>query len=126
MFAIRRDLRKGKTNGFFQVRSCSTAKKLGDVVEYIDGSKFNIIMHECLLYNNVNISEKIFTGRYPKKRPCAWIVCETYKVVEQKKTSNNEITFSPRQSPNYMLNGINVNNNEFKTLIQYNNKIYTK
>lgn len=123
-YAIRRDLRKGKTNGHFQVRHCDSPKKLGDVIDYIDGTKFNIIMHNCLLYNNVNVSEKIFTGRYPKKRPCAWIVCEYFEIVEAEKISSNKVTFNPRVRPNYILNGENVDNKEYKTLIQYNNNIY--
>jgi len=61
MFAIRRDLRRGQTNGFFQVKHAWTEKKLGDVVEYIDGTKYDIIMHGCTLYNNVNISTKRHT-----------------------------------------------------------------
>ena len=71
MYAIRRDLRRGKTNGFFQVKVAKTIKKLGDVVEYIDGQKYDIVMTNCYLHNHIATSEKIHSGRYPKKRPCA-------------------------------------------------------
>jgi len=126
MFAIRRDLRRGKTNGFFQIREAVSPKKMSSVVDYIDGTKYDIIMHECELYINENISEKIHSGRYPKKRPCAWIVCNRYEVVKRTEKTGSDITYNPRVDPNYRYEGENVNGKKYNTLTQSNNKIYIK
>lgn len=124
MFAIRRDLRRGKKNGFFQVKEAITNKKTGDVVEYIDGTKYDIVMKGCYLHNNINVSTKIFNGRYPKKRPCAWIVCDSYKIVPRSEKNGSNISFKPRTNPNFLLDGKKIDAQSFDVLVASNNKIY--
>ena len=127
-YAIRRDLKKGKTFGFLQVRECITNSKLGKEIALIDGKKYSLIMKECFLYNSLGTSTKIFEGRnLPKqvyKKPCAWIVCNSFEVVDTLKPTLNEVTFNPRISPNFMLNDTNVNKTNHNILISSGCRIY--
>ena len=69
-------LGRGKHCGWWQVREYISNSKQGKIVEYIDPSKFTIILRTCYLYNKVVQAEKILNGAH--KEPCAWICVGSY------------------------------------------------
>jgi len=124
MYAIRRDLKKGSTYGHWQIRKCITRSKLGELVEYVDGDKNSIVMKECYLHNGVATSTKIFNGA--NKSRCAWIVCDSYEIIDQIDCVNDliEISFNPRVSPHYMCEGDNVDKTEVIEVITKGYKLW--
>jgi len=124
MYTIRLHLGQGKNHGHFQIRECLANNKQGDVVGYVDGTKNSLLMTDCFLYNNINISEKIHSGRYPKKRPCAYIVCADYSITELREKTAVEICINPRKCPNWTFEKMNINNTNFENLISVSDKIY--
>ena len=124
MYAIRRDLKKGSTYGFWQIRKCITRSKLGELVGYVDGSKKSIVMYECYLHNSVATSTKIFKGA--NKSRCAWIVCDNYKIIDPISDTSRlpEITFNPRVCPNYMCEGDNVDKTEIFEIVTKDYRLF--
>ena len=101
MYTIRMHLGNGKHKGWWQIREYITNSKQGGIVEYVDPSKFTIILRTCLLYNRVVQAEKIMNGAH--KEPCAWIcvgsyVIEDKSIVEVLDDSPTEVSYNPRKS----------------------------
>ena len=123
MIAIRRDLKKGKTFGHWQISECKTRSKLGKAVEYIDGTKYSLILKDCYLHNSVATAKKIHDGAYRER--CAWIVCQSYEVVPTTDNINGtEVTYNPKKSPHYMSNGVNIDKTEHSIIQTQNYKMY--
>ena len=125
-YAIRRNL-GNKFKGFWQISECPTNSKIGKLIGFIDGTKQSIIMSECLLYNSLGTSKKIFEGQDKKvyKERCAWIVCESYEVTDIVGVNNDiEISFNPRKSPHFMCEEVNVDKQKFDILFSSDYKIY--
>jgi hypothetical protein len=126
-FSIRKHLGKGQYFGFWQVRTALTESQQGEIVGYIDPSKFGLKCHNTKLYIRANLSAKIFLGTQKKKKPCAWILCESYEVTLVNKAEycdSIQISFNPRLHPDWLLAGENVNRNSFKVLQTKNSKVY--
>ena len=128
-YAIRRNLGKGKYFGFWQISECPTNSKIGKLIGFIDGTKQSIIMSDCLLYNSLGTSKKIYNGRNLDKKVhkerCAWIVCESYQITDIIGVNNDiEISFNPRKSPHFMCNEVNVDRQKFDVLFSNEYKIY--
>lgn len=127
MYAVRRNLRKGKTFGWMQIHQAETKSKIkkGSKDIFVDPSKFSIKMQNCYLHNSVGRSTKIHSGDIHKER-CAWVACESFEIVERIDVEGGEVSFNPRQSPNFMHNNENVDKATFATLITSGTKIYSK
>ena len=137
MIAIRRDLKKGKTFGYWQVSECKTRSKLGKAIEYIDGTKYSLILKGCYLHNSVATAKKIHNGAYRER--CAWIVCQSYEVVpitkgfesisrliltEGIKGNYPEVTYNPKHSPHYISEKKNIDKTEHRIIQTQNYKMY--
>ena len=114
MYAIRRDLKKGKTFGHWQISNCPTRSKLGKAIEYIDGEKFSLILKECYLHNSVATAKRIHSGAYRER--CAWIVCDSYEVVPIKDIKGIEVSYNPKNSPHYICEEENIDKTEHKII----------
>jgi len=122
MIAIRRDLKKGKTFGYWQISECKTRSKLGRAVEYIDGTKYSLILKGCYLHNSVATAKKIHNGAYRER--CAWIVCESYEIIPIKDIDGIEISYNPKKSPHYISNEVNIDKTEHELIQTINYKMY--
>mgnify|MGYP003134386424 CR=1 FL=1 len=127
-YAIRRNL-GNKFKGFWQISECPTNSKIGKLIGFIDGTKQSIIMSECLLYNSLGTSEKIYKGRNLDKKVhkerCAWIVCDSYEITDIINVNNDiEISFNPRKSPHFISEGKNVDKTKHEILFSSDYKIY--
>lgn len=134
MIAIRRDLKKGKTFGHWQVSECKTRSKLGKSIEYIDGTKYSLILKGCYLHNSVATAKKIHNGAYRER--CAWIVCESYQVVPRidiikhrflqkpPKINGTEVSYNPKKSPHYLCESVNVDKTKQNLIQTQNYKMY--
>ena len=108
MYTIRMHLGRGKHCGWWQVREYISNSKQGKIVEYIDPSKFTIILRTCYLYNRVVQAEKILNGAH--KEPCAWICVgsyvkediELFSIVDE---NPYLLEYNPRKNKHWMVYG---------------------
>lgn len=91
---------------------------------YYEPSLFNLNMKNCVLRNNKSTATKIFNGE--NKTVCAWITCDEIEITPFKniEVSNKTISFNPRATPNWVSDGVNVDNETFNELYTIDNKIY--
>lgn len=98
--------------------------KEGNKVYYLDPEKNNLLLLGCKLFNNSNISKKIFNGE--DKRVCSWISCKKIKIIKQLKYCQ-EIKYNPRQNIHWTdEKGLCIDGKEFKYLFTFKNKIYSR
>jgi hypothetical protein len=126
MYAIRRNLRKGKQFGWMQIHEAATksAIKKGSNDIFVDPSKFSIKMQNCYIHNSVARSAKIHSGDIHKER-CAWVACSSFEIVKRVDAVDGEVSFNPRIAPNFMHNGVNVDKQTFTNLITFGTQIFT-
>lgn len=122
MYAIRRDLKGGKTHGFWQISKCRIRSKLGKAIEYIDGKKYTLILKGCYLHNSVAAAKKIFEGA--DRERCAWIVCDSFEIVPIKDIDGIEISYNPKKSPHYLCDDENVDKTEHDCITTKNYQMY--
>ena len=122
MYAVRRNLRKGEKFGWLQVHETvgKGAIKKGSKDVFINPAKHSLEMTNCYLHNSL---AKIHAGMIHKER-CAWIVCESFKIVKQESATGEEISFNPRIAPHFILNGANVDGQRFAQLTTLGAKIF--
>jgi hypothetical protein len=125
-YAIRRNLRKNAQFGWMQIHeldSKSSIKK-GSKDVFIDPTKQSIEMYDCYLHNSVARAIKIHSGEIYKER-CSWISCESYEIADKTSPiSDDEITYNPRVSPNWMQGSNNVDKQTFDCLVTDGTRIY--
>ena len=97
--------------------------------EYLDPSRFTIIMRNCKLRNQPSTAQKIHDGA--NKTVCAWIDAEDVEVMEDYDIDINwyndkRINFNPRKQPNWVYeNDIeNLDNKEFSLLTTSGRSVY--
>jgi len=128
MFAIRRDLKKGPTYGHWQISECKTRSKLGKAIEYIDGTKYSLLLDECYLHNSVATAKRVHEGAYRER--CGWIVCKSYKIVPNEENLSHvqaccpEVSYNPKKSPHYLCDGVNVDKTEHELIQTVNYQLY--
>lgn len=134
MFAIRRNLRKGKQFGWMQIHEASTKSsiKKGSKDIFIDPSKQSIKMHNCYLHNSTSRASKIHAGEIYKER-CAWASCESFEIVDRtslvsevdaKNVMLAEVSYNPRKSPTWMQDNNNVDKQTFDCLVTFGTQIF--
>lgn len=120
-YKIRFHLLNGKNYRHWQV------VKYGSI-HYFDPSNTQLIMYNCTLYNNPNISKKIFGGK--NKTVCAWVNCDDFELnpysFEVSIDNLKKIDYNPRVSPYWMMDQNNIDGMNFSCLITKYNKIYLK
>jgi hypothetical protein len=127
MYTIRRHLGRGKNYMHYQIRGYITDSKQGEVIEYINPDTHSIIFSGCRLHNKVNQSQKILDGA--SKAPCAWLIAESYRVIDKKTIENSDIhlRFNPRISSNWEIEGIgNVDEKHFDEVTMKEAKLFIK
>lgn len=111
-----------------QIGSLTGLKLFKSVVGYYDPNKYHLMMRKCKLNNVSRVAEKIFSGSH--KTVCAWISCEDLDVLpvspEIKSEGLQNIIYNPKKAPYWSLENINVDNNNYESLITINNKVYIK
>ena len=122
-YAIRIDLKKGRTFGFFQVRELITKSKLGKEITLIDPSEHTIIMHNCYLHNSASTSQKIYEGKM-HKAVCAWVCFESYEVLPKQNLQGTEISFSPRVKPYFECEKMNIDKTNVSKIFTNGKKLY--
>tara|TARA_R110001592_G_C12893363_1_gene725891 strand:+ start:65 stop:442 length:378 start_codon:yes stop_codon:yes gene_type:complete len=122
MYAIRRDLKKGKTFGHWQISNCTTRSKLGKAIEYIDGTKYSLVLKNCYLHNSVATAKRIHNGAYRER--CAWIVCDSYEIVPIKDIEGIEVSYNPKNSPHYISDKKNIDKTKHNLITTQNYSIY--
>jgi hypothetical protein len=124
MYTIRFHLGNDSHFGHYQVRLLKGKNSQGDVVEYINPSTHSLLMVNCRLYKSDTISANILSGKQKKKKPCAWVICESYTICDVLPTTDNEITFNPRKSADWLLNGQECNDITPDVISTNSNKLY--
>ena len=106
-YTVRRHLGRGKNYGDFQIRGYVTDSKQGDVIEYVNPNEFNIQFHNVKLFNKVNPSLNIFTGKTSKS------------------LSGEGIQFNPKANPFWTdSKGQNIDGKSFTIVNMNSNKLY--
>jgi hypothetical protein len=124
MYTIRRHLGRGPQKGHFQIRGYVKDYKQGDLVEYVNPETHTIIFTGCRLYNSTKTAQRILNGA--DKERCAWIIAESYIVVpRQALPMGEELTYNPKISVNWELNGQNADNMTFKAIQTIGTKLFT-
>ena len=97
--------------------------------EYLDPSRFTIIMRNCKLRNQPSTAQKIHDGA--NKTVCAWIDAEDVEVMEDYDIDINwyndkRINFNPRKQPNWVYEAEieNLDNKEFSLLTTSGRSVY--
>lgn len=88
------------------------------VVEYYSATDTQLVMKGCQLRNHKKTAEKIFNGG--EKVVCAWVLCDEIEI----RTKNfalwdlicDKIKYNPRVQPNWLLNGVVVDNQKFEAI----------
>ena len=89
----------------------------GNVSDYYEPSEVLIIMEGCKLVNQQGTAQKIFDGA--NKTVCAWVECDNVRVIPKAVTSNessDKVSYNPRVTPHWTLNGEIVDKQEFQWL----------
>lgn len=123
MFGIRRNLKGGKTFGFWQVSTCKTRSKLGKEIEHIDGTKYSLVLKNCYLHNVVSRAKVVHGGAHRER--CGWIVCDSYEIVP--KIDKNEglyVSYDPKKSPHFLCDEENIDKTQHNLITTQNYSIY--
>lgn len=118
MYKIAFHLAKGKNYQHWQIKDANNE------CIYINPNEYDLILFDCKLKNQVSSSIKIFNGG--DKLRCAWIEFKDYQIVEKNNyTSDINIGFNPRKSPNWTINNEgNFDNSVYSEIKTNGNKLY--
>ena len=129
MITVRFHLGRGANFMHYQIRGLKgKSGQSSEIIEYVDPEKHSIVFHNCRLHNQAKASQKILDGG--DKKPCAWLIAESYEVIETIPPTGNQIAFNPRKSAHWnLMNGNeiiqdNIDGMEFKTITTNSNKLY--
>lgn len=120
MYKVRFNLGRGKNYQKFKVSD-------GNDHRYINPAKESLVMINCKLRNQKGTANKIFEGA--NKTVCAWIDCEKLLLIPAGAMTeflvDQAVTYNPRQVPNWVMDGQNVDGHIFDSLVTYTNKVFT-
>jgi hypothetical protein len=90
-------------------------------VEFLEPTEVVITLDGAKLVNQKGTATKIFNGAH--KEVCAWVEADSVSVHHQKpssqlimSTTTPKVTYNPRVTPNWVLNGENVDKEKFTRL----------
>jgi len=115
---IRFNLGKGKNYLKWKI------ERPGKETEYLDPNDIQLVLRNCVLKNNQKSAQEIFQGDY--KKVCSWVLCETVEIKTNDFSihSENQIRYNPRVQPNWLLNGENVDGENFDTIISDGKRLF--
>jgi hypothetical protein len=83
-------------------------------------------MHDCILKNYKSVSQKIFEGG--EKVVCAWVLCKSLAIKKsefiQVDLIGERIRYNPRVTPNWILDGENVDGMSVDKLVSVDFGVY--
>ena len=90
-------------------------------VQFLDPNEVTITLNGAKLVNRKSTAKKIFDGAH--KEVCAWVEADSVNVHVQKpssrlmmSTSTPKVSYNPRITPNWVLNGEDVDKQTFGRL----------
>lgn len=94
MIKVRYHLQEGQHYKHWQFKDTKTKE-----VWYIHPSEQTITLHNCVLHNNRNVADKIFTGS--NKDVCAWVKCKgmVYNFDKEIPSWSTHLIYDPRKLP---------------------------
>lgn len=119
MFKLRYNLSRGKNFKKWKLTAPDNS------VKFLDPLKVDILLLNCVLYNNKKIAEKIFYGA--NKNVCAWIQAEEVLISNKQLDTLNlkqEVTFNPRVQPYWCYAGENFDNKKLSTILTKGNTLF--
>ncbi len=92
--------------------------------KYYQPNEVVLKLKGCKLYNNVSGAKKINEGA--NKYVVAWVIAEEVEVLEQRQLqiAFDKVSYNPRVSPHWMLNGEIVDGQEFEALVSINRSLF--
>lgn len=95
-------------------------------VEYHSPTDIQLVMHLCHLKNQKKTAQKIFDGG--EKVVCAWVLAKELTIIKsgfvQADRTGERVSYNPRVTPHWMLNGKNVDGLPVDTLVTVDYGIY--
>ena len=97
-------------------------------VQYLEPSEVTIYMENCKLVNQKGSATKIFEGA--NKTVCAWVEAEVvtiyHKIPKDFVEGGVQVRYNPRVTPNWVMNGENVDKQNVGNLISIDRDLFTK
>jgi hypothetical protein len=95
-------------------------------IEYHSPTEVQLLMHDCVLKNYKSVSQKIFEGG--EKVVCAWVLCKSLAIKKsefiQADLDGERIRYNPRVTPNWILDGENVDGMSVDKLVSVDFGLY--
>jgi len=95
-------------------------------IEYHSPTEVQLLMHDCILKNYKSVSQKIFEGG--EKVVCAWVLCKSLAIKKsdfiQGDLDGERIRYNPRVTPNWILDGENVDGMSVDKLVSVDFGVY--
>jgi len=95
-------------------------------IEYHSPTEVQLLMHDCILKNYKSVSQKIFEGG--EKVVCAWVLCKSLAIKKsdfiQADLDGERIRYNPRVTPNWILDGENVDGMSVDKLVSVDFGLY--
>ena len=95
-------------------------------VEYYNPTETQLVLKGTQLKNHKSVAKKIYEGG--EKVVCAWILCDEIEVLtynfNQSDFEGEQLRYNPRVQPNWMLNGIIVDDARFSRIESVDFKLY--
>jgi hypothetical protein len=118
MYKVRFNLGAGKMFMTWKITDPSGNHK------YYQPNEVVLKMKGCNLYNNITGATKIFEGA--NKYVVAWVQAEEVEVLEQNQLEMafDKVSYNPRVTPNWELNGENVDGQTFEALVSIGRELF--
>ena len=118
MYKIRFNLGKGKNFMKWKITDPKGKSK------YYEPSEVVIKMLDCFLRNQKATATKIHEGA--NKLVCAWVEAKDVVVLEQTQlqVAFDKVSYNPRVTPNWELNGENVDGERFEAMVSINRELF--
>ncbi len=92
----------------------------GDV-QFISPEKCNMTLYNCQLHNRKGTAAGIHAGG--EKVVCAWIWCTEIRTYVLRGTGTS-VSYNPRVTPNWLVNGLNADNNQYDKIEVVGKNLY--
>jgi hypothetical protein len=94
--------------------------------EYYNPTEVQLVIKKPKIKNNKRLANKIFEGG--SKVVCAWIVCEDIQIITQNFNQSDlqgkRISYNPRIHPNWLMDGVNIDEFEFNLIESFDYGLY--
>lgn len=117
MYKVRYNLGRGKNYKTWKIEDVKRKTSIN-----LNPNEVTLILKGCTLKNNKKVANEIKMGA--NKRVCAWILCDRVLFDAPKKVVGEMITYNPRITPHWVLNGNDVDNKKYETLTTKGNTLW--